>query len=89
MVYDYLTTRAFGDGTTNSETLAVWEKRHSTEQPRRSDGDEDHVTQAFIESKEADLPSVCRFMDDANNCPQNSLEEPTSKTIQTMGSPKT
>jgi hypothetical protein len=69
--------------------MAVWGKRHSTRQPRRSDGDVDCYAGFHTESKQADLPSMCRVIDDANNCPQNSLEKPMSKTWETMGSPET
>jgi hypothetical protein len=50
MVWDHLMTRALGDGTSNTERMAVSRKRHSTWQPWRSGEDLDHVRQAFIQS---------------------------------------
>jgi hypothetical protein len=41
-----------------------------------------------MKSEEDDLPSKCSLIDAAYDYPQNSSEEPTSKTIQITGSQK-
>jgi hypothetical protein len=42
-----------------------------------------------MESKEVNLPNEYRVTDATRDCPQNYLEEPTSKAIQITGSTET
>jgi hypothetical protein len=82
-------TRAFGDGTSNLERLAVWGKKHSTGWPRRSDEDVDHVGQAFIWSPKKFISQASAELQMPQMTPRNSSEEPMSKTIQITSSPET
>jgi hypothetical protein len=66
------------------------ERIHSTGQPRRFDEDVDRVKTGFnMESKEVNFPNKYRVTDATSDCPQNSLEEPTSKAIKITGNPET
>jgi hypothetical protein len=42
-----------------------------------------------MEPKEVDLRSKCRVTGATYDCPQNSSEKCTSKTVQIIGSPET
>jgi hypothetical protein len=78
-------TRASEDSMSNLETGNV-AKRHST-------GCLGDLMKMWIALdmgfEKADLPSKCRVIDAANDCPKTSMEEPTSNTIQIIGSPAT
>lgn len=65
------------------------EKGHSTGLPSRSDEDVGHVGQASVQSLRKSLPKQVQCYRYANDCPQNSSEEPLSKAIQITGRPET